>query len=170
MRVSIRTEVQELLYAKESEVMERPKILRPKKSLKRPDTRFRIGLDFDGTLCFHRFPEVGNPIPGAFEWIRKWMEKKPVLILHTMRSDGEHFGDTLTAAVEFCRSQGVEFEGLNEGVGDREWTDSPKPYAHVYVDDLALGCPLICDEHYSAHPFVDWDIVGPKVDRMIWTV
>ena len=30
-----------------------------------------ICIDFDGTIVDHKFPEIGQPVPGAIEWIKK---------------------------------------------------------------------------------------------------
>lgn len=72
----------------------------------------------------------------------------------------------LTAAVEFLEDKGVELWGVNQNPEQVAWTDSPKAYAHVYVDDAALGCPLayeVLEGGKNSRPFVDWTIVGPMV-------
>ena len=120
----------------------------------------RIAVDFDGTIAV-RQAHTGSlvPVPGAFEWMRKWQEAGAKLILWTMRSgSGGKF--PLDDAVEFCRENGIEFYGVNQGPGDREWTKSPKVFAQVYVDDAAFGCPLI---HFGGHSCVDWSVVGPTI-------
>ena len=124
-----------------------------------------IAVDFDGTIVDHRFPDIGSPVPGALEWLRAFKEAGATLILWTMRSDGQESGDVLTQAVEFCRSNGVEFDFANEHPQD--WTTSPKAYAHVYIDDAAFGCPLRKNPRCGGRPFVDWDVVGPSVMEMI---
>ena len=119
-----------------------------------------IAIDFDGTIVLHEFPDIGREVPGAFEWMKKFQDAGCKLILWTMRSDGDNFGPVLTQAVEFCRERGVEFWGVNENPG-QDWSDSPKAYAHVYIDDAAFGCPLV--ENPGGRPFVDWDSVGPAI-------
>jgi len=126
----------------------------------------RIAVDFDGTLVDHRFPDIGRPIPEAFEWLRKLKAAGAVLILWTMRSDSDKEGPVLTEAVKFCREHGIEFDGINEGPGDRNWTTSPKAYAHVYVDDAALGCPLY-DYPGFGRLAVHWETVGPMLLNMV---
>jgi hypothetical protein len=106
-----------------------------------------IAVDFDGTIVEHEFPEIGRPVPGAFEWMKKWQQAGALLILWTMRSDGRtgggrENGPVLTEAVEFCRKNGVEFHAVNANPSQAVWTSSPKVYAHIYVDDAAAGCPL----------------------------
>ena len=43
-------------------------------------------------------------------------------------------------------------------VTQKDWTSSPEPYAHIYIDDAALGVPLK-HSYISDRPYVDWDIV-----------
>lgn len=120
-----------------------------------------IAVDFDGTIVDHRFPDIGAPVPGAFEWIKRFKELGATLILWTMRSDGQVHGNVLTEAVEFCRKHGVEFDYHNEHPQD--WTTSNKAYAHQYIDDAAACCPLRENPRMGGRPYVDWDIVGPAV-------
>lgn len=121
-----------------------------------------IAVDFDGTIAEHVFPRIGKPVPGAFEWMKKWQEAGAQLILWTMRADGQESGDVLTEAVEFCREHGIEFYGVNKNPTQHEWTASPKAYAQIYVDDAAYGCPLIEGDE-GPRWMVDWSIVGPCV-------
>ncbi|AMV24627.1 hypothetical protein VT84_09540 [Gemmata sp. SH-PL17] len=132
-----------------------------------------IAIDFDGTIAEHEFPDIGAPVPGAFEWMKRWQEAGAKLILWTMRSDGRsgdgsrENGPVLTEAVEFCRANGVEFFGVNQNPGQASWTQSPKAYAHVYVDDAGFNCPLRESRKAGNRPMVDWAVVGPRVLGMI---
>ncbi len=128
-------------------------------------SKYYIAIDFDGTIAEHEFPEIGKPVPGAFEWMKRFQDFGAKLILWTMRSDGQQSGPVLTQAVEFCRQHGIEFEHINENPQD--WTTSPKAYAHIYVDDAACGCPLRGNPKLGSRPFVDWAIVGPLVAKRI---
>ena len=123
--------------------------------------QYRVAVDFDGTIVKHEFPDIGPAVPFAFDWLKWWKEAGALLILWTMRSDGP----ALTQAVDFCRKYGIEFDGTNEGPGDRMWTSSPKAYAHRYVDDAAFGCPLIHPP--QDNPYVDWRKVGPAILKEI---
>ncbi len=132
-----------------------------------------ICVDFDGTIAEHEFPDIGAPVPGAFEWMKKWQDAGAKLVLWTMRSDGrtadgsKENGPVLTDAVEFCRRNGVEFWGVNRNPQQGGWTQSPKAYANLYVDDAAFGCPLQESRKSSNRPMVDWSVVGPAVLAMI---
>ena len=129
----------------------------------------KIAIDFDGTIVEHEFPKIGKPVPGAFEWMKKFQEAGADLILWTMRSDGQDVGNVLTEAVEFCREKGIEFFGINTNPEQKSWTDSPKAYAQCFIDDHAFNCPLIQPE--SGRAYVDWQVVGPAVlDKVKWYV
>lgn len=126
-----------------------------------------IAIDFDGTLVDHRFPDIGDEVPGAFDWLKRFQEAGARLILWTMRSDGREHGDVLSSAVEFCRARGIEFWAVNGNPQQSSWTQSPKCYAHAYIDDAAIGCPLRELPRSGAKPAVDWDKIGPIVLAMI---
>lgn len=125
-----------------------------------------IAIDFDGTIVEHKFPRVGEPVPGAIEWMRKFQEAGARLLLWTMRSDGQENGDVLTQAVKHCENFGIKFFGVNENPEQVTWTKSPKLYAHLYIDDAAFGCPLIHPGE-GQRPYVDWEAVGPAVMAML---
>lgn len=120
-----------------------------------------VAIDFDGTIADHVFPEIGDPVPGAIEWIKKFKDAGAILILWTIRSDGGKNGDALTAAVNFCAESGIKFDLVNEN--PQSWTNSPKPYAHVYIDDTAFGCPLLENPRKGGKPLVNWEEIGPAV-------
>jgi hypothetical protein len=127
-----------------------------------------VAIDFDGTIVDHRYPDIGSPVPGAIEWMKKFQEAGAQLILWTMRSGDRDDGtDPLAEAVEYCRSNGVEFFGVNRNPTQAKWTRSPKAYAHCYIDDAAIECPLRDNPRMGGRPYVNWDIVGPRVLEMI---
>lgn len=136
-----------------------------------------IAVDFDGTLCDHRFPDIGGEVPGAFQWLREFNEAGARLILWTMRSDMRSDSksveghkadrDYLGEAVAWCRDRGVEFWAVNSHPGQESWTVSPKAYAHIYIDDAAFGCPLRDYPRMGSRKVVDWSIVGPAVLEII---
>lgn len=119
----------------------------------------KIAVDFDGTIVEHTYPQVGRPVPLAIESLLQFKEAGHKLILWTMRDGGE-----LRDAVDYCRANGVEFDAVNRGIGDRNWTQSPKCHANVYIDDAAFGCPLIPGQD-SNRGMVDWSIVAPSILR-----
>lgn len=113
-----------------------------------------IAVDFDGTIVTHEYPDIGQPVPFALETMKDLNARGDQLILWTMRD-----GEELSAAVEYCRRNGVEFWGVNQNPGQFSWTKSPKAYAKIYIDDAALGCPLksgVLNGRNVSRPWVDW--------------
>jgi hypothetical protein len=119
-----------------------------------------ICIDFDGTVVDHRYPDLGEAVPGALEWLKKLQDHGALLILFTMRSDGGPHGPVLEQAVTFLKENGIVLYGVNRNPDQDSWTTSPKAYGQVYVDDAAIGCPLI-HPHGFTRPCVDWAEVGP---------
>ena len=119
-----------------------------------------IAIDFDGTCVTHDYPRIGKEI-GATEVLKRLVEAGHKLILNTMRSDKE-----LQDAVNWFKKNGIELYGVNENPTQKRWTNSPKVYAHMYIDDAAFGCPLINAPELSNRQFVDWDSVGRKLIQM----
>lgn len=118
-------------------------------------------LTFDGTLAEHRYPKIGKAAEGGFGWLKKFQAEGALLILLTMRG-----GKELQEAVDFCAANGVSFWQVNDNCEQASWTDSRKVYAHHYVDDAAIGCPLVPDSD-GIRGVVDWEIVGPLVMEKI---
>ena len=111
-----------------------------------------IAVDFDGTCVFNRFPEVGDTIPKCVDVLNKLIKKKHKIILLTMRS-----GITLTAAKEWFNKNNIKLYGVNENPNQSTWSKSRKVFAHIYIDDNNLGCPVFHDS--SGKKFVNWDQV-----------
>lgn len=99
-----------------------------------------IAVDFDGTIVTHAYPAIGRPVPRAIKVLTRLQAAGCQLILWTMRS-----GQTLDEAVRYCEENGITFWGINQNPAQSEWTDSPKAYAPIYIDDAALGCPVLWD-------------------------
>jgi hypothetical protein len=141
------------------------------KSFMAPERPYIVAIDFDGTIVKHHFPYIGEPVPGAFDWLHRFTREGARLILWTMRCCEGSAGDVLTPAIEFCRSRGIHFWGVNENPQQSEsrWSTSGKVYAHSYIDDCAAGTPLINDPltRHAPLPYVDWSLVGPLVFERI---
>lgn len=121
-----------------------------------------IGIDFDGTCVTHEYPRVGKDI-GAVPVLKKLTDSGHLLILNTMRS-----GKELDDAAQWFIDNDIPLYGVNENPSQKSWTSSPKVYAHLYIDDAALGCPLKMDNAVSDRPFVDWDYIDQEwVSKMV---
>ena len=117
----------------------------------------QICVDFDGTCVTHAYPEIGKNI-GAIPVLKKLQNRGHKLILFTMRS-----GEKLDEAVEFLKENDIELYGVNTNPTQKNWTQSPKAYGQLYIDDAALGCPLSADTEISNRPFVNWT----KIEKML---
>jgi hypothetical protein len=112
-----------------------------------------ICIDFDGTCVTHEFPYIGKDV-GAIPILKKLVDNGHNLILFTMRGD-----DYLLDAVNWFNGNNIPLYGINVNPKQKLWTNSPKAEGQLYIDDAALGCPLIYDVNLSNRPFVDWDKV-----------
>lgn len=117
-----------------------------------------IAVDFDGTCVTHEYPKVGGDI-GAVPVLRKLVKAGHKLILFTMRS-----GKQLEDAVWWFRSHDIPLYGVNTNPDQKSWTQSPKAYAQLYIDDAALGCPLMWDD-LSGRFCVDWQEVEHVLEK-----
>lgn len=111
--------------------------------------RMFIAVDFDGTCVTHEYPFIGKKI-GAAPVLRE-LAKKHDIILYTMR-DGEKLQD----AVDWFKQNGIPLYAVNENPSQKKWTNSPKVFAHLYIDDAALGTLTNTIEGYSDRGFIDW--------------
>lgn len=110
-----------------------------------------IAIDFDGTCVTHEYPPIGKDI-GAIPVLQQLTQEGHKLILYTMRSES-----TLEEAVNWFKANDIPLWGINENPEQKNWTSSPKVYAQLYIDDAALGCPLLYP--VNGRPFVDWNMV-----------
>jgi hypothetical protein len=128
-----------------------------------------IAVDFDGTCVDHRYPGVGVDVPHATEYLQHFVTMGAKLILWTMRSSDRTDGtDPLTDAMKWFAERGIPLYGVNQNPDQSSWTASPKVYAHAYVDDSAINCPLRQNPRMGGRPFVDWSVVGPMVMDLIY--
>lgn len=127
----------------------------------------KIAIDFDGTCTTHSFPEIGHDI-GAVPVLKKLVENGHDLILYTMRSNmitfdptrlkdditPDHKGDYLNQAIRWFLHNDIKLWAVQTNPEQKLWTESNKCYAHYYIDDAAIGCPLIWP--VEGRPYVDW--------------
>ncbi|EKY02405.1 hypothetical protein HMPREF9134_00481 [Porphyromonas catoniae F0037] len=97
-----------------------------------------IAIDFDGTICQNKYPDIGEPMPHAIESVRELHQAGHYLILWTCRQ-----GEQLNEALQWCEENGLSFHAVNDhnpdnlklfgGVGGN------KVYADIYIDDKNIG-------------------------------
>lgn len=128
-----------------------------------------IAIDFDGTCTVHSFPHTGRDI-GAQKVLKQLTDKGHQLILYTMRCnhDGEtptstdtdivcQSGNYLDDAIYWFEKNNIPLYAVGYNPDQSTWTTSNKCYAHLYIDDAALGIPLIYEQ--NERPYIDWDSV-----------
>lgn len=95
-----------------------------------------IAVDFDGTLCESKWPEIGEPYwPIIHELIRRQAAGARI-ILWTCRE-----GELLGEAVIWCLNHGIKFDAINRNVAERieQYGDDPrKVSADEYWDDRCV--------------------------------
>ena len=92
-----------------------------------------ICVDFDGTLVENKWPDIGKPDTYLFSYLINCRKHGIKVILYTMRE-----GKLLDDAVEFCKSQGLEFDAVNDNLPEmiELYGNNPrKIYADYYLDD-----------------------------------
>lgn len=97
-----------------------------------------IAVDFDGTLCYSHFPDLGEP---NLPMINRLKELKATgdykLILWTCRNQ-----QPLKDAVDFCTQYGLTFDTINENLPEildlYGNIDSRKVTADYYLDDKSI--------------------------------
>lgn len=109
-----------------------------------------IAVDFDGTCVEHEYPSVGMDVEGAAETLRALNNKGHRLILFTMRS-----GEKLEKAIKWFKDRDIELWAVNENPEQKQWTESPKVFADIYIDDAALGCPIMFIDGVR-RPVINW--------------
>ena len=92
-----------------------------------------VAVDFDGTLCEDKWPEIGDARESLIWHLRCRQARGDKIILWTCRT-----GDKLREAVEWCSLYGLIFDAINENLPEViEFCggDSRKIYADEYIDD-----------------------------------
>lgn len=94
-----------------------------------------IAVDFDGTLCENKFPEVGRPCQPVIDAAKFEQRSGAKLILWTCRA-GKELEEAVAAASEW----GLTFDAINENlpeVIESFGSDTRKIFANEYWDDRA---------------------------------
>lgn len=96
-----------------------------------------IAVDFDGTLCEDKWPEIGEPKIEVIDYLKTLGELGHKIILWTCRT-----GELLTQAVLWCNNNhGLYFDAVNQNLPEvikQMGGDSRKIHADIYIDDKSL--------------------------------
>ena len=93
-------------------------------------------VDFDGTLSFGEWPEIGPANDLLFRFLQERQEDGDRVILWTCRA-----GKQLEDAVAWCRSQGLDFDAVNDNlpeIVEEYGSNSRKIFCDYYIDDRSL--------------------------------
>ena len=93
-------------------------------------------IDFDGTLCTNKWPDIGLENMKLIEFLKAERKAGNKVILNTMRE-----GRLLEEALAWCRRNGLEFDAVNDNlpeVVEIYGTNSRKISCDYYIDDKAL--------------------------------
>jgi hypothetical protein len=119
-----------------------------------------IAIDFDGTLCENKWPEIGEPNWNVINRAKAEKERGAELILLTMRE-----GELLDKALAVCKEWGLTFDAVNDNLESwkQKFGNNPRKIgATEYWDDRAVNA----GEIDSPHPFYvpkDSSFVKPEV-------
>lgn len=107
-----------------------------------------IAVDFDGTLCENRFPEIGEARPDVVEYVQKQAAMGAKIILYTCRENGTRRA-LLEEAVEWCAAHAIPLYAVNENP-DNDYGErfgvvgaGRKLYADLYIDDKSMDPAMI---------------------------
>ena len=92
-----------------------------------------IAVDFDGTLCENKWPEIGAANEELIEYLCNRQRDGDKLILWTCRVD-----NMLQKAVEWCKERNLVFDAVNENLPEiieSFGSDTRKIFANEYIDD-----------------------------------
>lgn len=96
-----------------------------------------FAIDFDGTICRGKFPNIDGQQPYAADTINKLYDDGHYIIINTCRT-----GEQLLTAINWLLYQGIKFHRVNDNEPDniaKYNNNSRKIYAHIYIDDKNLG-------------------------------
>lgn len=96
-----------------------------------------FGVDFDGTLSFGQWPGCGPANEGLIIFLIKRKNIGDKIILWTCRE-----GKELEAAINWCRSQGLRFDAVNDNIPEvveKYGVNSRKISCDFYIDDRAVA-------------------------------
>lgn len=96
-----------------------------------------IAVDFDGTLCENKWPEIGEPNRELIAYLKERQAAGDKLILWTCRVD-----EILKNAINWSAEHGIIFDAVNENLPEivsSFGTDTRKIFANEYIDDRNFG-------------------------------
>ena len=119
------------------------KLIKSNKKISFHFDNITIAVDFDGTLCTHYYPGIGeikNTHAKIIEFLRQAKSKGCKIILWTCRENTEEH-NYLDDAVMFCNRNNIPIDYVNENpvLFYPGYVKQRKIYADIYIDDKAIN-------------------------------
>ncbi len=95
-----------------------------------------IAVDFDGTLCYSNWPDLGEPNRPLINYLKGQKALGNKVILWTCRA-----GKDLERAIAWCRERQLEFDAINDNLPEiiaLYGNNSRKITCDYYIDDRAV--------------------------------
>lgn len=131
-----------------------------------------ISIGFDGVCVSDEYPKIGQDI-GAAYILRKLTNTGHRLILSTTRSNipravpieeaSKSNCLLLKDAINWFKENDIPLWAVNHNPEQRAWSSSNRVYADLYIDNKALGAPLIYP--IGEKPFISWIEVDRWLER-----
>lgn len=96
-----------------------------------------IAVDFDGTIVENKYPEIGDPIPGAIQTLQAWKARGHTIIINSCRS-GVHQAQMEAWLIR----NHVAHDYINRNAPERiaqYGCDCRKISADIYIDDRNIS-------------------------------
>mgnify|MGYP002682962927 CR=1 FL=1 len=96
-----------------------------------------LAVDFDGTLCWNKYPEIGEERKRATYRVRRVKDLGVKVILWTCRE-----GALLDAALAWCAERGLIFDAVNDNTEERKalYGNNPRKVGYDELwDDRAVS-------------------------------
>lgn len=90
-------------------------------------------VDFDGTLCENKYPEIGRPNHALMNFLKDKQKRGAKIILWTMRE-----GTLLFDAVKWLEEWDFKPDYVNDNTDELKQAFGSNPrkvFANVYIDD-----------------------------------
>lgn len=129
-----------------------------------------VAVDFDGTLCKHMYPYIGQQDQhhkNLMEQLIKFRQNdQNKLILWTCRD-----GKMLQEAVQWCKNRGLQFDAINQNVKQHQNLNrhySVKVIADFYIDDKAQSFANTIDKESTVRyfkKFINKHFIAPNKQK-----
>lgn len=93
-----------------------------------------IAVDFDGTLCENKWPEIGMPNEELIEYLKKRQANGEKLILWTSRNE-----EQTKDAVEWCKEHGLVFDAVNDNLPEIVEAFGGN-CRKIFANEVAIAC------------------------------